>query len=56
MKCWEKNHSGRIGEDQYSRAEDFCSVFTKNMDRVYLLSLLLTGDQLPPTPRCSFRR
>lgn len=44
MKYWEKNHGGRIGEDQYSRAEDFCSVFTKNMDRLYLLSLLLTGD------------
>ena len=44
MKCWQKHHGGRIAEDQYSRVDDFCSVFTKNTDRLYLLSLLLTGD------------
>lgn len=43
MKCWERNQ-GKVGPDQYAAVEDFCSVFMKNMDRLYLLSLLLTGD------------
>lgn len=29
----------------YATAADFCRIFTKDMSRLYLLSLLLTGDQ-----------
>lgn len=30
----------------YATSADFCRIFEKNMDRLYLLSLLLTGDQV----------
>jgi DNA-directed RNA polymerase specialized sigma24 family protein len=36
--------TGRDKANEYATREDFCRVFTENLDRLYQLSLLLTGD------------
>jgi DNA-directed RNA polymerase specialized sigma24 family protein len=36
--------NGRDKANEYATREDFCRVFTENLDRLYQLSLLLTGD------------
>lgn len=36
--------SAKDKANEYATREDFCRVFTENLDRLYQLSLLLTGD------------
>lgn len=40
-----RKHSLQVDRtDDYATNEDVCQIFTENMDSLYLLSLLLTGD------------
>lgn len=44
MRCVKKSHIGNVGTNKYATAEDFDKIFAENLDSLYLLSLLLTGD------------
>ena len=39
-----KNQPGHLEATQYATNEDVCRIFTENLDRLYLLSFLLTGN------------
>ena len=45
MTCPQNNRIGNVQAAQYATSADVCRIFTKNLDRLYLLSFLLTGDQ-----------
>lgn len=40
-----KRLNGDVGND-YATHSDFCAVFIQHLDRLYLLALILTGDEL----------
>jgi len=42
---WSGRQLGNIQADRYATSHDFCRVFRDSLDSLYLLSLLLTGDQ-----------
>jgi len=42
---WSGTQLGNIQADRYATSHDFCRVFRDSLDSLYLLSLLLTGDQ-----------
>ena len=42
---WSERELGNIQADRYATSHDFCRVFRDNLDSLYLLSFLLTGDQ-----------
>jgi len=44
MTCPQNNRIGNVQATQYATGAEVCSIFTKNLDRLYLLSFLLTGD------------
>jgi DNA-directed RNA polymerase specialized sigma24 family protein len=44
MTWLQQIRSGRDKANEYATCEDFRRVFTENLDRLYQLSLLLTGD------------
>ena len=44
MTCPRTNRIGNVQATQYATSADVCGIFTTNLDRLYLLSFLLTGD------------
>lgn len=44
MTWLQQINSAKDKANEYATREDFCRVFTENLDRLYRLSLLLTGD------------
>jgi DNA-directed RNA polymerase specialized sigma24 family protein len=44
VKIFATKHAEVPGKSRYATAADFCRIFEKVMDRLYLLSLLLTGN------------
>ena len=44
MTCPQNNRIGKVQATQYATSADVCKIFTENLDRLYLLSFLLTGD------------
>jgi hypothetical protein len=44
VKIFATKHVEVPGKSRYATAADFCRIFEKDMDRLYLLSLLLTGN------------
>jgi len=42
---WSGRKLGNIQADRHATSHDFCRVFRDSLDSLYLLSLLLTGDQ-----------
>lgn len=45
MNFRQKNHIEKADASQYASIEDFCRLFTKNMDSLYRLAFLLTADR-----------
>jgi hypothetical protein len=41
-----KKAAARKGSDEHATHSDFCTVFLQHLDRLYLLALILTGDEL----------
>jgi hypothetical protein len=41
---WKQNQIANVKNAEYATAADFCRIFDKDMNSLYLLSLLLTGD------------
>lgn len=41
-----KKRSNSDGRNNYATHSDFCAVFVQQMDRLFLLALILTGDEL----------
>src|SRR5262249_51049895 len=41
-----KKRSDSGGRNDYATRSDFCAVFHQHLDRLYLLALILTGDEL----------
>ncbi len=41
---WKQNQFANAKNAEYATAADFCQIFDKDMNSLYLLSLLLTGD------------
>ena len=41
-----KKRPGSEGGNDYAMHSDFCAVFLQHLDRLYLLALILTGDEL----------
>jgi hypothetical protein len=44
MSCPQKNQIEKLQANQYASMEDFCRLFTENMDGLYWLAFLLTAD------------
>lgn len=44
MICLEQTHAGNHTSSEYASREDICGVFTENLNNLYQLSLVLTGD------------
>ena len=42
---WSERELDNIQADRYATSHDFCRVFRDSLDSLYLLSVLLTGDQ-----------
>jgi DNA-directed RNA polymerase specialized sigma24 family protein len=46
MNCLKTKDFGNVkAKNRYATSEDFCRVYRDNLDSLYLLSFLLTGDQ-----------
>jgi hypothetical protein len=41
----QNNHKRKDNANQYTTCEDFCRVFSEELDGLYQLSFLLTGDR-----------
>jgi DNA-directed RNA polymerase specialized sigma24 family protein len=44
MTCLQDNHKREDNADRYATREDFCRVFREELDGLYQLSFLVTGD------------
>jgi DNA-directed RNA polymerase specialized sigma24 family protein len=44
MTCLQNNHKREDNADRYATREDFCRVFREELDGLYQLSFLVTGD------------
>ena len=44
MTCPQTNRTGKRPANEYATSEDFCRVFTEELDDLYQLSLVMTGD------------
>jgi len=46
LRWTKKMRSAGKGREDYAAHSDFCAVFLQQLDRLYSLALLLTGDEL----------
>jgi len=44
MTCPQTNRTGKRPANEYATSEDFCRVFTEELEDLYQLSLVMTGD------------